>query len=211
MSVAIFILVLLASSTPALSQTVIHGEGRSLADWLGVERGDPLHFERSDGTSVCAVVGPTRQIDDRAFVPLFGLPWPGLASDSQVLVPLDGGLGLDIIRTPGPRPHVDELLARPEKEVPFLETAPTAAQVASIVDGWYAFGGSPGEPKGLLHVWCGGCKDAGQRVWMERDRGITRVEVTTITGTESLRLVDQPCTPPEVEIRLYLEPDSTGS
>lgn len=180
----------------------------SLLVWLGLEVGDGVLYEADDGERTCVRIGEPRAIGGREFAPLQGMRWPGLASDSQILLPLDGTLGVDVIRTPGPRPLVRSLLEAEPDSIwrPTMSTPASFLTSAAIVaDGWHGFGDREKGPTWLVYVWCRTCMDAGHVIWLERGRGIARVERTTIAGSESLARVDEPCTPPEVEFQLYIE------
>ena len=193
----------------AAGQEGVPGEG-TLLEWLGLESGQSLSFVDGHGEPVCVRVGEAIRIGDRSWAPLQGLPWPGLPTDSQVLLPLDGSLFVGVIRTPGPRPLVEPLIAGPDSladSLPFLaDGAPVWIGEVHLDDGWYAIGGSPGEPEALLYVWCARCMDAGTKVLFERGRGIAFVESMTIAGSEVLMRGEEVCAAPEVELQLYVDP-----
>ncbi|MFN2383592.1 MAG: hypothetical protein ABR559_04940 [Gemmatimonadota bacterium] len=166
-------------TAPAAAQDVPGG----LAAWLGWDAGDQLVYATGDDERLCVEVGAPRRVDGRLYAPLKGMPWPGLASDSQVLLPLDGALAVWLIPTPGPRPHARAFIDAPQQLL---------RQGASLLpaDGWFVTRGTLARPEALLYVRCAACLDAGLRVRFERGRGITLIESTTLTGTESLRLDD---------------------
>ena len=60
--------------------------GPDLLSWMGLETGDTMAFETQDGARMCVTVGAPRRMGGRAFAPLDGLAWPGLASDSKILL-----------------------------------------------------------------------------------------------------------------------------
>jgi hypothetical protein len=115
-----------------------------------------------------------------------------LASDSQILIPLDGAIEIDVIRTPGPRPNVAPLYGPGENGFEFLTgTTPEMLLGRPIRDGWYAFGNSADDPDTIVYVWCSACFDAGTVVRFERGRGIVRVDNTTIAGPQWIRRLDE--------------------
>ncbi len=191
---ALFTLVLLALVGVASVGAQTPLGSRDLAAWMGLEVGDELTYETSEGDTLRVRVGPTRTIHDRSYATLQGLSWPGLASDSQILIPLDGAIEIDVIRTPGPRPNVVPLYGAGENGFDFLvDTTPEAMLGAPIGDGWYAFGDSADDPDTILHVWCSACFDAGTVVRFERGRGIVRVDNITIAGPQWIRRLDARC------------------
>lgn len=178
----------------ARAQAVVPGGG-SLLDWLGLAPGDRLTYATMEGERVCVEVGEAVELAGRRYAPLLGMPWPGLATDAQVFVPLDGTLALGVIRglTLRPAEALGWLL---EPGAPrFLERVAIAHPDAVPGDGWYAIGDPSGEPLSLLYVQCRFCSDAGTYVWMERGRGITRIEERTIAGPRRLTLVGPGCPP----------------
>jgi hypothetical protein len=194
---------------PGAGQPRVPGGGNLLA-WLGLEPGDPLAFVDGRGEKVCAWVGEERRLNGRRWAPLKGLPWPGLATDSQILLPLDGSLGVGVIRTPGPRPRVDNLLEAPDSVHFSPDLTPNQLLTRPLADGWYAHGGSPKDPAALLYVWCALCMDAKTTVWLERGRGIIQVESMTIAGGERLTQISETesCRTPNAEFQIYVEPAS---
>jgi hypothetical protein len=161
---------------------------------MGLDVGDEMAYETSDGDTLRVQVGSTRTIGERSYATLQGLSWPGLASDSQILIPLDGAIEIDVIRTPGPRPNVVPLYGPGENRLEFLaDTAPEMLLGGPIRDGWYAFGGSADDPETILHVWCSVCFDAGTVVRFERGRGIVRVDNITIAGAQWIRRLATRC------------------
>ncbi|HUP00946.1 MAG TPA: hypothetical protein VM737_05425 [Gemmatimonadota bacterium] len=177
----------------------------TLLEWLGLVPGEMLAFIDGRGERVCVRVGEPVRLGGRAWVPLQALPWPGLPTDSQVLLPLDGSLMLGVIRTPGPRPHVEPLIPGPlagpdagPDSLPFLADAgPVWTGRVHLSDGWHAIGGSPESPEALLYTWCSHCMDARTKVLFERGRGIAFVESLTIAGSEVLMRGDGTCAAPE--------------
>jgi hypothetical protein len=152
---------------------------------MGLEQGDAMAFESSEGARICVTVGPPRRIGDREFAPLFGLTWPGFASDSRILVPLDGTLGFSVDRTPGPRPSAE----------PFLEPG-----------GWRT-GVDWREAETLVYSSCPLCVDAGTTVVLEKGNGIVSISRQTIVGPTSLTRVEGGCAErEEVEFEVYVEP-----
>ncbi|MEJ2151668.1 MAG: hypothetical protein P8Y29_01640 [Gemmatimonadota bacterium] len=185
-------LLVLLLAPPAAAQTPL--ESQHLAAWMGLQVGDELAYETSDGDTLRVEVGSTRTIGERSYATLQGLSWPGLASDSQILIPLDGAIEIDVIRTPGPRPSVAPLYGPGENGFEFLaETTPEMLLGGPIRDGWYAFGGSADDPDTILHVWCSACFDAGSVVRFERGRGIVRVDNITIAGPQWIQRVATRC------------------
>lgn len=189
---------------PAAAQDVPGG----LPAWLGWEAGDALVYVNGAGESICVEVGDQRRVDGRLYAPLQGLPWPGLASDSQILLPLDGALAVSLIPTPGPRPHARPLLEPPPGPMHYLRDHVPGVPTA---DGWFVTQGTLAKPETLLYVRCAACLDAGLRVRFERGRGITLIESTTIAGTESLRLDAEAdtaatCGGRGTQFQLYVDP-----
>jgi hypothetical protein len=181
--------------------------GVSLLEWSGWEVGQTVTFQDTRGERYCVQVGNPRQLQDRTWVPLQGLPWPTFASDSQVLLAHDGTLGLAVVRTPGPRPFAEPLHEPEPADYRFLEgVTPDQARTMELADGWYAFGNSAGAPTTLVYLWCATCADAGTVVRFERGHGLVAIKETTIQGTEKLLLVDDACDLLEVEFELYVEP-----
>ncbi|MGH7556847.1 MAG: hypothetical protein ACREMD_03550 [Gemmatimonadota bacterium] len=191
--------------SPATGPSVPGGE--ALLEWMGWESGQTVTFQDPRGERYCVRVGPRRDLRGRTWITLQGLPWPSLASDSQILLPHDGTLGLAVIRTPGPRPFVEPLHHPEPGPLRFMEgMTPDQARALELEDGWYAFGNSAGAPTTLVYVWCDLCADARAIVRFDRGRGLTGIKETTIQGTEKLFLVDDACDLPEVEFELYVEP-----
>lgn len=190
---------LLAAPVGADAQSLLGGG--DLLDWMGLEPGDTMVFEDGEAQR-CVTVEEPREIRGRRYAELRGLPWPGLASDSRVLVPLDGAVGLSLIATPGPRPNPRALL--PEATA-FLPGWPPEARA----DGWYALGPER-NPSALAWISCSLCSDAGTRVVFDRGRGIRSITSTTIAGTTTLtRVDDASCAErPEkgVEFEVYVLP-----
>ncbi len=181
--------------------------GESLVEWVGWESGQTVSFQDTRGERYCVRVGRPRELQGRTWIPLQGLPWPTLASDSQILLPNDGTLGIAVIRTPGPRPFVEPLHDPVPRSLRFMEgTTPDQARALELEDGWYGFGNSAGAPTTLVYVWCDLCDDVGAIVRFDRGRGLTVIKETTSRGTEKLFLVDDACDLPEVEFELYVEP-----
>ncbi|MGH7542701.1 MAG: hypothetical protein ACREK7_02070 [Gemmatimonadota bacterium] len=181
--------------------------GASLLEWSGWEIGQTVTFEDTRGERYCVRVGNPQRLQDRTWVPLQGLPWPTLASDSQILLAHDGTLGLAVIRTPGPRPFVEPLHQPEPADYRFLEgVTPDQTRTMDLEDGWFAFGNSAGAPTTLVYLWCARCADARAVVRFERGQGLVAIKETTIQGTEKLHLVDDACGLPEVEFELYVEP-----
>lgn len=181
--------------------------GVPLLEWMGWESGQTVTFQDPRGERYCVRVGRPRELQGRTWIPLEGLPWPSLASDSQILLPHDGTLGLAVIRTPGPRPLVAPLHDPDPGRLRFLEdTTPDQARALELEDGWYAFGNSAGAPTTLVYVWCDACADAGAWARFDRRRGLIEIKEMTIEGTAKLFLVDDACDLPEVEFEVYIEP-----
>ena len=181
--------------------------GVSLLEWSGWEVGQTVAFQDARGERYCVRIGSPRELHGRAWVPLQGLPWPTLASDSQILLAHDGTLALAVVRTPGPRPFVEPLHQPEPATLRFLEgVTPDQARSMDLEDGWYAFGNSAGAPTTLVYLWCARCADAAAVARFERGRGLVMIKETTIQGTEKLHLVDDACGLPDVEFDLYVEP-----
>lgn len=181
--------------------------GATLLEWSGWEVGQTVTFQDSREERYCVRVGNPRELQDRTWIPLQGLPWPTLASDTQVLLAHDGTLELAVVRTPGPRPFLEPLHEPEPATIRFLEgVTPDQARTMGLEDGWYAFGNSAGAPTTLVYLWCAGCADAGAVVRFERGQGLVAIKETTIRGTEKLHLVDDACDLPGVEFELYVEP-----
>ncbi|MDX1623220.1 MAG: hypothetical protein R3199_04480 [Gemmatimonadota bacterium] len=205
---AAFLFLILAAA-PASAQTPGVPEGGSLLAWMGLEPGESLVYE-IDGRRICVTVDEPLEIRGRRYAPLRGLEWPGMASDSRILVPLDGALELSTIATPGFRPHPRPLLSRPDSALAWavdLESLQPAVESR-----WTAVGGERDDPRFLVHTWCAACMDAGTRVVLERGGGIRTVSRTTITGTTTLRRVDDVmcADKPEdetVDVEVYVLPE----
>lgn len=157
-----------------------------LLAWMGLETGDAMAFVSSDGGQVCVTVGAPRRIAGRAYAPLNGLAWPGFASDSRILVPLDGSLGFVVDRTPGPRPTAEA----------FLDPA-----------SWSWTGVDWSAADVLVYRWCEACMDAGTTIVIEKDGGIRSISNQTIAGTTTLTRLQGGCADREgVTLELYVEP-----
>jgi hypothetical protein len=180
-SALVLLAVLALSATPARAQV----PDPSLLAWMGLEEGDTMAFEGSDGGRICVTVGAPRRMGDREFAPLYGLTWPGFASDSRILVPLDGTLGFSVDRTPGPRPSAE----------PFLEPG-----------GWRA-GADWRAAERLVYSSCPLCVDAGTTVVLEKGNGIVSISRQSIVGPTSLTRIEGGCAErEEVEVEVYVEP-----
>jgi hypothetical protein len=196
-----------AGQAPAGSTGPAVPNGATILEWSGWEIGQTVTFQDIRGERFCVKVGNPRELQDRLWVPLQGLPWPTFASDSQVLLAHDGTLELSVVRTPGPRPFVEPLHQPEPADYRFLEgVTPDQARAMDLGDGWYAFGNSAGAPTTLVYLWCARCADAGAVVRFERGHGLVAIKETTIEGTEKLLLVDDACDLPEMEFELYVEP-----
>jgi hypothetical protein len=161
-------------------------EGASLLAWMGLETGDTMAFESSHGGRICVTVGAPRRIDGRAFAPLDGLAWPGFASDSRILVPLDGALDFAVDRTPGPR-------ARAEAFLPSEGWSRTAADWTAV--------------ETLVYRWCETCVDAGTTIVLERDGGIRSISRQSIAGPTTLTRLEGGCAEIEaLELEVYVDP-----
>ena len=160
--------------------------GPDLLSWMGLETGDTMAFETSDGARICVTIGAPRRLGGRAFAPLDGLAWPGLASDSKILVPLDGALDFFVDRTPGPRPVADTLLPP---------------------GGWSRSGPDWSAAETLVYRWCEACMDAGTTIVLEKGGGIRSITEQSIAGPRSLTRLEGGCADREkVEFELYVEP-----
>lgn len=204
---------LLTLASPAAAQAPLGAagpavpNGQNLLEWSGWEVGETITFQDARGERHCVRVGGPREIQNRVWVPLQGLPWPTFASDSQILLAHDGTLELGVVRTPGPRPFVEPLHLPAPATLRFLEgVTPDQARSMDLEDGWYAFGNSAGAPTTLVYLWCARCADAGAVVRFERGRGLSMIKETTIQGTEKVHLVDDACGVPDIEFELYVEP-----
>lgn len=175
-------ILLLCASTPAAAQDAPSG----MLAWMGLEPGDTMAFAASDSSRVCVTVGPARRIGERQFAPLNGLWWPGFATDSRILVPLDGSLGLFVDWTPGPRPSA----------VPFLPA-----------EGWSRHDADWSAADRLVYRSCEMCVDAGTTVVLERGGGIRSIARQSIVGPTTLTRVEGGCAEREgIELQLYVEP-----
>ncbi|HEY7472374.1 MAG TPA: hypothetical protein VIE68_08515 [Gemmatimonadota bacterium] len=163
-----FLALLALSPAPAAAQRRITGP--NLLAWMGLEAGDTMAFETSDGGRMCVTVGAPRRIADRNFVPLLGLVWPGMASDSRILVPLDGTLDFLVDRTPGPRPAADSFLPP---------------------GGWSAMDWIMADT--LVYRWCEACMDAGTTIVLAKGGGIRSIVEQSIAGPTSLTRVEGGC------------------
>lgn len=164
--------------------------GPDLLDWMGLRTGATMAFESSDGGRMCVTVGAPRRVGERAFASLDGLAWPGLPSDSRVLVPLDGTLGFFVDPTPGPRPSAE----------PLLDPA-----------GWSRVGPEWSAADVLVYRFCEMCMDAGTTVVLERDGGIRSIARQSIGGPTVLTRLEGGCVEREgeregVELEVYVEP-----
>lgn len=194
-----------AQITPPAAGPSVPG-GAPLLEWMGWESDQMVTFQDRRGERYCVRVGRPRELQGRRWIPLQGLPWPSLASDSQILLPHDGTLSLAVIRTPGPRPFVEPLHEPEPGPVRFMEgMTPDQAPALELNDGWYAFGNSAGAPTTLVYVWCDLCADAGAIVRFDRGRGLIGIKETTVQGVHKLFLVDEGCDR-QVEFELYVEP-----
>lgn len=215
---ALALAAVLAFPTAASAQTLL--EGRDFLDWMGLDPGDTLVFQDGDAQR-CVTVREPRTIRGRRYAEMRGLMWPGLASDSRILVPLDGSVGFSVIATPGPRPNPVPLI---ETATSFISGAPPSGELDGprlpapkepvtkrlAADGWYAVGGLPGDPARLVYVRCSWCMDAGTRVVLDRGRGIRSITTTTIVGTSMLTRVEgASCAErsgKDVELEVYVLP-----
>ncbi|MGH7566866.1 MAG: hypothetical protein ACREK2_08555 [Gemmatimonadota bacterium] len=182
----------LLAAAPLLSLAAVPAAGQetphppSLLAWMGLETGDTMAFEASDGGQVCVTVGAPRRIGGRAFAPLSGLAWPGFASDSRVLVPLDGALGFFVDWTPGPRPTADAFLPS---------------------EGWSRTDPDWSAAEKLVYRSCALCVDAGTTVILERGGGIRSIFRQTIVGPTSLTRIEGGCAErEEVQLEVYVDP-----
>lgn len=207
---------LLMMPIPTGAQQPSFPTGGGFLEWMGLEPGDTQVVELG-GEQLCVTVEEPRTIRGRTWAELRGLRWPGLASDSRVLVPLDGSIGLSVIATPGPRPNPRDLVSPLDTlrgafpgSTDLDRLTGSRSPIEILADGWHAVG--PGEdPSALVYTWCSTCSDAGTRVVFEKGRGIRSVTRTTIVGTETLRRVDgSMCAErPEagVEFEVYVLPE----
>jgi len=171
--------------------TAVSAEGQEpsspgLLAWMGLEPGDTMAFAASDGTRICVTVGPPARIGGRPFVPLHGLAWPGFASDSRILVPLDGAPGFYVDWTPGPRPTAEAFLPP---------------------GGWSR--NDPGWATADILVYrsCEVCVDGGTIVVLEKGGGIRSIARQSIVGPTTLTRLEGGCAELEgVELELYVEP-----
>ena len=167
---------------PAAAQ----GPSADLLAWMGLETGSAMAFASSDGGRVCVTVGAPRRIEGREFAPLNGLAWPGFATDSRILVPLDGSLGFVVDRTPGPRPTAEAFL---------------------VPAGWTRTGSDWSAADVLVYRWCEACMDAGTTIVLERGSGIRSISNQTIAGTTTLTRLAGGCAEREgVRLEIYVEP-----
>lgn len=152
---------------------------------------------------------PTRAADGSRWLPLLGLAWPGLPTDSGIFLSLAGPPAVGVVWTPGPGPWpVDPLVPAPGKALRPIESGDAGALpgLVGLADGWYVVEGTPADPERLVWIRCAACVDAGTKVWMRKGKGITAVERTTIAGPRTLTLTDGECTVPGLEIRLEVDP-----
>lgn len=178
-------MLLACSAAPAAAQETTPPP--SLLAWMGLETGETMVFETADAGRTCVTVGSPRQIGGRAVVPLEGLAWPGLASDSRVFIPLDGALEFLVDRTPGPRPTLDALL--PED------------------GGWSVRGSDWREAETIVYRWCAACMDAGLRIVLDRGGGISSIWSQSIAGPTTLTRLEGGCAVREgTEYEVYVEP-----
>lgn len=172
-------------AAPAAGQD--EADAPSLLAWMGLEAGDAMVFETSDGGRMCVTVGSPRRIEGHAVAPLEGLAWPGFASDSRIFLPLDGTLGFLVDRTPGPRPTVETLLPAD--------------------GGWSVDGPDWRAAETLVYRWCEACMDAGLRIVLERGGGIRSIWSQSIAGPTTLTRLEGGCAEREgMEFELYVEP-----
>ena len=132
-------------------------------------------------------VGMPRKIGGRPVVPLEGLAWPGMASDSRIFVPLDGALDFLVDRTPGPRPSLESLLP---------------------ADGGWSRGPADWrEAQTVVYRWCEMCMDAGLRIVLDRGGGIRSIWSQSIVGPTTLTRLAGGCAErEETEYEVYVEP-----
>ncbi len=223
-SLVLLLLLPALSAPPAAAQEVWEPAG-GWARWLGLEPGDSIVYTTPDGGRTCALVGEPIGMPGSQWLPIDNLPWPGFASDSRVLLPLDGFPAIGAILTPGPRPRIDALLPRAAE---LLRGVPPAERRRGIDhpagpepekppwggqrDGWYIVGDSK-DPDRLVFIRCSVCMDAGLRLVLERGRGIVSLTTTTIVGTESFRRVEGGCAekPAEgTEFEVYVIPGDSS-
>ena len=207
--------VFLFAATPARAQEA-WAPAAGWGQWLGLQPGQTLVYESSDGTRTCSGVGRPIRLAEGLWLPIDRLPWPGFASDSRFLLPLDGPPRLGTIRTPGPRPRLDLYLPAsdtlrwgwpPQMEPRTILDAPLPLRGA-LEDGWYVVG-DRADPDLLVYVQCAACMDAGTRLVLERGEGIRSVTTTTIVGTESFHRVEGGCAEMEggeTEFEVYVIP-----
>lgn len=207
---------LAAARGPASAQEAWTPAG-GWARWLGLEPGGTLVYQRSDGARTCAIVGEPIRRNGARWLPLDNVPWPGIASDSRILLPLEGPPRLGTILTPGPRPHVDLLVpvadslrwGLPPQAKPGGVLDPAYPLPPSMEDGWYIVGNLD-DPDLLVFIRCAACVDAGLRLVLERGKGIRSMSSTTIVGTESFQRVEGACADREgeqTEFEVYMIPD----
>lgn len=210
----ILLALLLVMPISAGAQQTPFPAGGSFLEWMGLEPGDTQVVE-IDGEQLCVTVEEPRAIRGRSYAELRGLRWPGLASDSRVLVPLDGSIGLSVIATPGPRPNPRDLVSPLDTLREVLPVGTdfdrfTRPPIEIHADGWHAVG-SRHDPRALVYTWCSMCSDAGTRVVFEKGRGIHSVTRMTIAGSETLRRVDGVMCAERpkagVEFEVYVLPD----
>jgi hypothetical protein len=211
MKARIFALALVVALAPADEARAQQSEPRpqSFLAWMGLASGDRVAYATvPDGERVCVEVGSPVTIGGARYAELRFLPWPGLATDSAVYVPLDGRYGLATIRTPTLRPAqaLDWLLP---PITPGLVDAREEDGAAG--EGWRVVAGDPDRPAELVYVWCALCSDAGTTVRIVRGRGITSVTQRTFTGIQRIARVDDGCEPrpsePErAELEVYVAP-----
>jgi hypothetical protein len=178
------LLALLAFLAPAPAAAQGRTTGPNLLTWMGLEVGETMAFETSGGGRMCVRVGAPQRIGRGNFAPLFGLAWPGMASDSRIFVPLDGTLDFLVDRTPGPRPAAESFLPP---------------------GGWSAMDWIMADT--LVYRWCEACMDAGTTIVLARGGGIRSIVEQSIAGPTSLTRVEGGCAEREdVERPSYEEP-----
>lgn len=196
-----------AAERPPPETETSPAEFRGLFAWTGLVPGDGLLYRTGGGVEHCARIDRPRRIGDREWVALQGLPWPGLASDSVVLLSTEGPPELGVIRTPGPRPTVEPLYPDEPHPLRWIPADPDAEAVpVALVDGWTAIGGTRDDPVVLVRLWCAGCADARSVVRLRKGEGIVGVEAMTIRGEERIALAEDGCDPPGVEVEFRVEP-----
>ncbi|HEY7816817.1 MAG TPA: hypothetical protein VIG29_01260 [Vicinamibacteria bacterium] len=182
---AVLTLATLAALSPA--PATAQKEAIDLLAWMGLQTGDTMVFETEDGGRMCVTVGSPRRIGGRAVAPLEGLAWPGLASDSRILVPLDGTLEFLVDRTPGPRPTMEALLPAD--------------------GGWSVDRSDWNAAETLVYRWCEACMDAGLRIVLERGGGIRSIWNQSIAGPTTLTRLEGGCAErEETEFEICVEP-----